>query len=228
MITPDEIADVPLFAAMPEALRARIASRSADLRVNAGETIVHEGDAPHFWVLLEGEVEMLQRYGGETQQVTTFEPSEFFGEIPLMLSTSSPSELRTMTPARLMRIEQADFHLMLTASVEASALITSTLVRRVSFRRDVYVAANVTEAAIVGDRYDFACHDLRDFLARNQIPYEWLDPNDAGDAAEMPAGARNAAAYPVVILAGGRQLVTPTLRELAEGLNLQTVPGSGW
>jgi thioredoxin reductase (NADPH) len=227
MITPDELAEVPLFAALPEALRARIASRSADIRANAGEWIVHDGDAAYFWTLLEGEVEVLSRYGGETQQITSFEPGEYFGEIPLMLGTSSFADVRAITAARLMRVDPADFHLMLTASEEAGTMLAASLVRRVNFRRDAYVAANVTEAAIVGDRYDFACHDLRDFLSRNQIAYEWLDPGNDGDAECMPAGARDAERYPVVILANGRRLETPTLRELAEGLKLQTAPGSG-
>ena len=99
--------------------------------------------------------------------------------------------------------------------------------RRVNLRRDAYTAANVTEAAIVGDRYDLACHDLRDFLARNQIAYEWLDPSDPADAGSMPAGVREAGRYPVVILANGNRLEAPTLRELADGLKLQTAPGSG-
>jgi thioredoxin reductase (NADPH) len=43
----------------------------------------------------------------------------------------------------------------------------------------------------------------------------------------MPAATRNAARFPVVILADGRRLDAPTLRELAEGLKLQTCPGSG-
>jgi thioredoxin reductase (NADPH) len=229
MIAPDELVDVPLFAAMPEALRARIASRSADIRINAGECIVHEGDAPYFWVLLAGEVAMLQRYGGEAHQVTTFDPGEYFGEIPLMFGAASFAEIRALRPSRLMRVDPADFHTLVTAVLatapEASDILASTLMRRVNFRRDIYVAANVTEAAIVGDRYDLACHDLRDFLARNQIPYEWLDPSDSGDAELMPAEARDANAHPLVMFADGRRLERPTLRALAEGLNLQTVPG---
>jgi len=226
MILPEELATVPLFAEMPEALRARIASRSADICVEAGEWIVHEGSAVYFWTLIEGEVEIVKRYGGETNQITTFEPGEYFGEIPLMLGTESYADVRAITAARLMRTDPADFHLMLIASAEASAMLAQTLVRRVNFRRDIYAAATVTEAAIVGDRYDLACHDLRDFLARNQIAYEWLDPSDPGDAAGMPAAARDAARFPVVILANGRTLETPTLRELAQGLNLQIAPRS--
>lgn len=151
MIVSHEIAEIPLFAAMDDALRARIVSRSADIRVNAGEWITHEGDAAYFWTLLEGEVEILKRYGGETLQVTTFEPGEYFGEMPLMFGAESFADVRALTAARLMRTDPADFHLMLTASNEASAIVAQTLVRRVNFRRDAYVAANVTEAAIVGD-----------------------------------------------------------------------------
>lgn len=226
MITQQDIAGVPLFDAMDDALRARIVSRSADIVANAGEWIVRQGEAPYFWTLLEGNVEVVMRYGGELLQVTTFDPGEYFGEIPLMLGSESFTDIRALTPARLMRTEQADFHLILTASNEASTILAQTLVRRVNFRRDAYVAANVTEAAIVGDRYDFACHDLRDFLSRNQIAYEWLDPSDPGDAASMPTAVRDAAGFPVVILANGTRLERPTLRQLAEGLNLQTKPES--
>jgi hypothetical protein len=48
MIGPEELMHVPLFAAMAPALRARIASRSADLSVDPGEWVVHEGSAPYF------------------------------------------------------------------------------------------------------------------------------------------------------------------------------------
>jgi thioredoxin reductase (NADPH) len=228
VILPEDIADVPLFAAMPQELRSRMAARSADIHADAGEWIVREGSAAHFWTVLEGEVEVVKRFGGETTQLTTFVPGEFFGEIPLMLGTPSYAAIRAITPAHLMRVDPADFHFMLTASSEASADIARTIVRRMNFRHDAYVAAPVTEAAIVGDRYDLACHDIRDFLARNQIAYEWLDPTDPGDAGSMPPAARDAERYPVVILANGRRLDVPTRRELAEALNLQTVPRSAW
>ena len=226
MISTDEIAQVPLFAKMPEALRARIVSRSADIRVEAGEWLVHEGSAVHFWTVLEGELEVVKRYGGETMLISTFEAGDYFGEIPLMLGTNAYVGVRSITPARLMRTDAADFHFMLTASSEVSADIAQTIARRMSLRRDAYTAANVTQAAIVGDHYDLACHDLRDFLARNQIPYEWLDPSDPGDAVGMPSDVRNAKRFPVVLFANGKRLEVPTLRELAEGLNLQTEPDS--
>ena len=224
MILPEEIDAIPLFAAMPEVVRARIASRSAEILAEPGEWIAREGDAPYFWTMLSGEVEIVKRYGGVEQQVTTFEAGDFFGEVPLMIGADSIANVRALQPSRLMRVDPPEFHVMMTASTEASEIIGESLIRRVNFRRDVYVAANVTEAAIVGDRYDLACHDLRDFLSRNQVLYEWLDPSAPGDANSMPPGTRDASRYPIVILANGHRLDTPTMRELADALKLQTAP----
>ena len=224
MITPAELAGVPLFAAVPHALRARIAARSADIRANTGEWIAHEGDPPYFWTMLDGEVERVMTVAGQEVQATTFDPGEYFGEVPLMLSAASFAAIRALRPSRLMRTDPADFHLLLTESADAAAIIAQSMSRRVDFIRNAYTAQNPTQATIVGDRLDFACHDIRDFLSRNQIAFEWFDPNDPADAAIIPAAARGAARYPLVLLNDGRVLEAPDNRELARALNLQIAP----
>lgn len=227
MITPSELEIIPLFAALPHALRARVAARAADIHANAGEWIVYEGDRAYFWVLLDGEVEIVKIVAGVAKQLTTFDPGEYFGEVPLMLSAPAVGGLRAMRDSRLARIDPNDFHLMISTSPEAAGIIAQTLVRRVNFIRDAYTASDVTQATIIGDRYDLACHGIRDFLARNQIAFEWLDPTDSADTACMPAAVQSASTFPVVLLSNSRVLVSPDLRELAESLDLQTKPGSG-
>lgn len=211
MILPEDLLTVPLCAEISADLRARLASRAADIQLAAGEWIAREGDAPHLWVLLSGEAEIVKRFGGEMLQMTTFDPGEYFGEIELMIGTDAIADVRTISPSRLARIDPLDFHFMLTTSNDASAMLAQGLVRRVNFRRDIYVTANVTEVAVLGGRFDITCHELRDFLSRNQVLYEWLD---AGDS-EQP---------PVVIFADGRRMVAPARRELANALDLQTMP----
>ena len=103
MITPAELAGVPLFAALPHALRARLAARAADIHANPGEWISYEGDTPYFWVLLEGEVERVRTLAGRDVQVTTFDPGEYFGEIPLMLGTESFAAIRAFAAATARR-----------------------------------------------------------------------------------------------------------------------------
>ena len=224
MITPAELADIPLFAAVPHALRARIAARSADIHANAGEWISYEGDPPYFWTMLAGEVERVKTVAGAEVQATTFDPGEYFGEVPLMLGAESFAAIRALRPSRLMRTDAADFHLLLTESAEAAAIVAQSLSRRIAFISDAYAAENHTQATIVGDRLDFACHDVRDFLSRNQIAFEWLDPGDETDAEVIPPAARGAQQYPLVLLNDGRVLAVPDSRALACALNLQIAP----
>jgi thioredoxin reductase (NADPH) len=226
MITPAELIDVPVFAALSHAQLSRIAARAADIHANAGEWIVHEGDPAYFWALLSGEVEGVKTVAGQSVQATTFDPGEYFGEVPLMLTTPAFLGLRALRPSRLARVDPIDFHAMITESPEAAAILAQTLVRRVGFIRDAYAAAPVTQATIVGDRYDFACHDIRDFLARNQIVFEWLDPSDPGDVDCIPAAVLAAAHYPAVVLPDGSVLEAPELGDLAQSLHLQTEPNS--
>jgi thioredoxin reductase (NADPH) len=226
MITSAELLQVPVFAVLPHTLLSRIAARAADIHANTGEFIVQEGEPAYFWAILSGEVEALRRITGVLQQVTTFDPGEYFGEVPLMLGTPAFLALRALKPSRLARVDPIDFHTMITECADAGALLAQTLVRRVGFIREDYAAADVTQATIVGDRYDFACHDIRDFLARNQIVFEWLDPNDPADAECLPPAVRGSEQYPLVLLSAGRVLRAPSLRELAESLGLQTEPKS--
>jgi thioredoxin reductase (NADPH) len=224
MITPAELIDVPVFAALSHAQLSRIAARAADIHANAGEWIVHEGDPAYFWALLSGEVEGVRTVAGQSVQATTFDPGEYFGEVPLMLTTPAFLGLRALKPSRLARVDPIEFHAMITESPEAAAILAQTLVRRVGVIRDAYAAAPVTQATIVGDRYDFACHDIRDFLARNQIVFEWLDPSDPGDVDCIPAAVLAAARYPAVVLPDGSVLEAPELGDLAQSLHLQTEP----
>jgi len=224
MITPADLENVPLFQTMPHALRARIAARSADVHANTGEWVTYEGDVAYFWTMLEGEVERISVATGKEEQLTTFDPTEYFGEVPLMLGTESFSAIRALKPTRLMRTDASDFHLMLTESPEAAALIATTMSRRVTFIGEAYASRATTQATIIGDRLDFACHDIREFLSRNEVPFEWLDQTNEADREAIPPAARDADQYPLVLLASGAILSAPSSRDLAQALQLQIEP----
>jgi thioredoxin reductase (NADPH) len=69
-------------------------------------------------------------------------------------------------------------------------------------------------------------HAIRDYLTRNQVPYQWLDPEDEGEGARLAAGLAGAdapfdAAIPVVIFPDGATLRDPSTRDIAERVGLQ-------
>lgn len=79
---------------------------------------------------------------------------------------------------------------------------------------------------VVGDRWSAQSHAIKDFLARNQIPYEFMDVETSEEARAIlqKASGKNgeAAALPVVVLPGGERLQAPALADLASHVGLQT------
>ena len=109
MITADLLAHIQLFAQIPDSERATLASRAADVRLQAGEYLLIEGQQPSFFGLLEGKIDVFKVMGGRDQRITTYGPGEYFGEVPLLLGAPSLASLVATEPARLMRLDKDDF-----------------------------------------------------------------------------------------------------------------------
>ncbi len=76
---------------------------------------------------------------------------------------------------------------------------------------------------IISHRWSPQAHELKDFLARNQIPYQWLDIETGGEAAKLLEQLQVAASEaPVVLMPDGSHMVRPTTAELAERIGLRT------
>jgi thioredoxin reductase (NADPH) len=64
---------------------------------------------------------------------------------------------------------------------------------------------------------------IRDFLAGNQVPYQWLDVDSDATARELAAkSSADTLRLPVVFLPDGSALVQPGIRELADRIGIQT------
>jgi thioredoxin reductase (NADPH) len=75
---------------------------------------------------------------------------------------------------------------------------------------------------ILGDRWSPEGHRLRDFLARNQVPYQFVDVESAAEAAELLGRVDdNRGELPLVFLADGSVLSSPDPGELADRIGLR-------
>jgi thioredoxin reductase (NADPH) len=80
---------------------------------------------------------------------------------------------------------------------------------------------------VLGNRWSPASHSIKDFLARNHVPYQWLDVETSQTDAEVrelvgllnEEETRN---LPLVIFPNGSRLQQPTTVELAEHAGLKT------
>jgi thioredoxin reductase (NADPH) len=79
---------------------------------------------------------------------------------------------------------------------------------------------------VLGHRWSPQSYNVRDFLARNQVPYRFFDVETADRNPEIQtlidehSGA--AVKYPVAIFADGSSLSEPTITDIAERLGLRT------
>jgi len=74
---------------------------------------------------------------------------------------------------------------------------------------------------IVGHRWSRESHDARDLLARNQVPYRWLDVERDDEGRRLLAAADGDASLPLVLLPDGAVLQSPTTEQLAESAGIR-------
>ncbi len=76
---------------------------------------------------------------------------------------------------------------------------------------------------VVGHRWSPEAHKIRDFLARNQVPYRWLDVEENPETAELLAATGLAGEpLPMVIFPDGTHLSGTGLQDVAERIGLRT------
>jgi thioredoxin reductase (NADPH) len=76
---------------------------------------------------------------------------------------------------------------------------------------------------IVGTQWSPASHYVKDFLARNRIPYQWLDiEKDSGARALIEGIEEEDLQLPVVYFPDGTRLMAPERRQLADKIGLHT------
>jgi thioredoxin reductase (NADPH) len=75
---------------------------------------------------------------------------------------------------------------------------------------------------VVGHRWSPEAHQIKDFLARNQVPYRWLDVESDAEAQRLVASAGEEARLPLVILSDGGVLSAPAPAGLAQKIGFRT------
>ena len=84
----------------------------------------------------------------------------------------------------------------------------------------------VPETRVVGHRWSARSSEVREFLARNQVPYHWYSTDEPEGQRLLSAAGADGRALPVVITPGGDALIEPTDAELASRVGLATTPSN--
>jgi thioredoxin reductase (NADPH) len=78
---------------------------------------------------------------------------------------------------------------------------------------------------VLGERWSPRSYALREFLARHQVPFRWLDVEKADRDSEVQSALMalgdQAGRFPAVLFPEGTQLIEPSYSEIAEKIGLQ-------
>ncbi|MFC9129933.1 FAD-dependent oxidoreductase [Streptomyces sp. NPDC057099] len=82
----------------------------------------------------------------------------------------------------------------------------------------------VPSTKVVGHRWSSRSSDIREFLARNQVPYRWYSAEEPEGRRLLAAAGTDGMRLPVVITPDGTPLVEPEAVDLAARVGLATTP----
>jgi thioredoxin reductase (NADPH) len=208
--TPDHYGAYPrLSAEQIEALSSRGRSRVTQ----AGDVLFHEGDPSYdMHVIRAGTVALIEGYGTADERVIGVHgPGRFLGEFNLL--AGQPAFLTAVTgePGQTLTVPVDEVRALV-----ADDLTLGDLILRAFLIRRFLLIELGAGMRIIGSRYSPQCRRIRDFAARNRLPYSWLDLEEDKTAETLlrqlgipPQDT------PVVIWQGRQVLRDPSNAELA-------------
>jgi thioredoxin reductase (NADPH) len=225
VVTTEEIGQVALFAALDPGQREQLSRVAADISLVPGEYAAHQGGERALFAVLEGRIEPVKHVDGIERVVGERRPGDVFGEVPIALGTVFPMGFRAAESSRVMRIEAHDYHAIAAVAPDIAKEVGRLAAHRMGGVRGLQgIAAEPPppRALLVGHRWDASCTELRRFLDRNQVTYKWLSPDTPAAADGWGSALPADGDLPVIRVVGGKTVIRPQLRRLADLLGLGT------
>src|SRR5437588_5437843 len=215
--------DAVAFPTLNDSELAVLEALGSRRSVAMGEYLYREGDTTYdFYVILSGAAEIVVRSDGEERIITRHGPGQFLGELNLLSGQRVYLSARVVEPGEVIVVPRAALHdVVATAPTLGDTILVAFLARRSALLSGASAAIRV-----VGSRFSPESLRVREFLARNGIPHEWLDPDrDAAVERLLREFAVTPGELPVVIVSGS-VLRRPTPGGLAEylGLTITSLP----
>jgi thioredoxin reductase (NADPH) len=213
----DEIRST-LYTALRED-QIEVLSRYGETReTKAGQVLFRAGDASNdFFVVLEGEVEVIDDFADEVRSLGVFRASNFLGDLHMLTGQGVPLSAVVREGGELLAIPREQLKKVVTEESDLSDIILKTFLTRRS-----YLMRTGVGLRIVGSRHSSDATRLREFAARNRLPHVWIELEEDPEAeALLQRFGVKLSETPVTIWQGKVVLKNPTNAELARAIGLK-------
>jgi thioredoxin reductase (NADPH) len=217
----------PLGAGMPEPIdrngafprltdeqRDRLRAVGHARAVTSGEVLFRDGDPGYdFFVVESGAVAVVEGYGHENRVIAVHGPHRFLGEINLIAGSPAYLSAVVRDAGEVIQVPAAALRALLAEDEELSNLILRAFMSRRSILIDIGAGVKV-----VGSRYSQHTRRVRTFLARNRMPYHWMDLEEDEEAEALLSGLGVTACETPVVIAAQDVLRNPSNADIAATL----------
>ena len=213
MFTRSELRAIPLFATLTDDALDFVAGHSADIHLLQGEYLLHEGDTTRaLFVLVEGGLEVTKFVNGDERVLGRRVPGETFGELPLVLNTPLAVNFRATPSARVLRLDAKEIKSLPESARGVGDAVKAAARDRIEGLQETAASPAPPMLTVIGPQWDDRTYEIREFLDRNAIEFDWETQDGASEA------------YPQVRLRDGTVLNKPSNRRLAEAIGLNCSP----
>jgi thioredoxin reductase (NADPH) len=213
----DEIRD-PRYPVLRED-QIEVLSRYGEAReTKAKQVLFRAGDASNdFFVVLEGEVEVIDDFADEVRSLGVFRASNFLGDLHMLTGQGVPLSAVVREGGELLAIPREQLKKVVSEEPDLSDIILKTFLVRRS-----YLMRTGVGLRIVGSRHSGDATRLREFAARNRLPHVWIELEEDPEAeALLQRFSVKLSDTPLTIWQGKVVLKNPTNAELARTIGLK-------
>jgi thioredoxin reductase (NADPH) len=205
------------FPRLDEDQRARLLELGRLRTVEAGEVLFAAGDVgSDFFVIESGAVAIVQGLGQENRLIAVHGQHRFLGELGLLTGQRLYLSGVVRDPGQVIEVPIEGLRQIVAEDKTLSDLILGAFIARRSILIDIG-----TGIKLIGSRFSPDSRRLREFLARNRMPHQWIDLEQDQEAdALLSSLAIEPDQTPVVIASGGEILRNPSNAELGRSIGL--------
>jgi thioredoxin reductase (NADPH) len=185
--------------------------------VKPGDVLFAEGDPESdFFVIESGVVAIVQGYGAENRVIAVHGPKRFLGELSMLTGQRIYLSGVVRDEGEVIQVPLEKLRELVAEDKTLSELILGSFMAR----RSILIEAG-TGIKLIGSRFSPDSRRLREFLARNRMPHQWIDLEEDrhADTLLRELGIQPEDT-PVVIASGGEILRNPSNTELGGSIGL--------
>jgi thioredoxin reductase (NADPH) len=162
---------IPTFDASELGLLESLGTRRA---VHRGDYLYRAGDTSYdFYVVRSGRVEIMIPTDGEERLLTAHGPGRFLGELNLLTGLRVFVNARVAEDGEVLAIPVETLRRIISTQPQLSDKILATFMAR----RAILLTGAASTTRVIGSRFSPETLQIREYLARTRLPYQWLDPD---------------------------------------------------